>query len=122
MEREGDFGEMLAEMMFKLMNSIESQTDHREKFAGDKVKVWDGSANVDNKGRSRSGIDPLFKNETAILVRTDCDKKMNKRNYFGEEDREEVLDCEIYFPGSDVTVWTKLKYLQLADFEPLTKE
>ena len=115
---EDNFSKMLAEQLFKIMSHIESQTDHREKISGDRVKVWDGSANVDNGGHARSGIDPLFQKETAILVRTDCDRKIIKKRCLAE-DKEEVLDCEIYFPDSDITVWTKKEYLQLADFKPL---
>ena len=118
---EEDFGKLLAEQMFKCFESIQRNTDHREKIVGDKVKVWDGSANVDNKGRSRNGNDALFENETAILVRDDCEKKIIKSlPLIGES--EETLDCELYFPDSDITVWTKKKYLQLADFQPLEGE
>lgn len=115
---EEDFLAQMSKMLFEVMKKIENNTDHREKKPGDKVRVWDGSANVDNKGRSRSGVDPLF-NQVAILVKDDCDKRIRKLSFFNEPDGEETLDCELYFPESELTVWTKKQYLQLADFEPL---
>lgn len=109
-------------LFINLMNHIESNTDHREKKVGDYVRVWDGSANVDNLGRSRHGIDPLFK-QKAILVMDDCEKKITKRQFLlNKNEIEEILDCELFFPESGITVWTKKQFLQLADFQPLLQE
>ncbi len=107
----------MMDLYLKIVEDIERNTDHREKVVGDKVRVWDGSNNVDNKGRARTGIDPLFKNETAIVADVNCEKKLNKRGYAGIEDRAEILDVELYFPDSDITVWTKSGHIQLLDFQ-----
>jgi hypothetical protein len=49
--------------------------DTRLKYVGDKVRVWDGSWNRDrNTGEDRMGIDPLFKNNTAIVIETNCNQ------------------------------------------------
>jgi len=111
-----DPNEDLFAFMSKVIREIESNTDHREKCIGDKARVWDGSANVDDKGKSRSGIDPLFR-KTAIVSDVNCNKKFLKRGYAGVEDSEEILDIELYFPDEDRKVWTKSRYVQLEDFE-----
>ena len=105
------FSDDLFEQMENLFNKISSNTDHREKCVGDKVKIWDGSANVDNKGKSRHGIDPLFK-QYGIVSDINCNKP-----FLGVEDTQEILDIAIYFPDADKTVWTKSEFVQLSDFE-----
>lgn len=45
--------------------------EKRNKFQftfGDEIEIWDGSYNEDINGKHRSGIDSLFKNNTAKII------------------------------------------------------
>ena len=96
----------------KLIEDISNNTDHREKQVGDKVKIWDGSGNVDNKGKHRYGIDPLFKN-FGIVSEVGCNK-LYKDRISGSE---YTLDLQVYFPDQDIYVWTCSEFAQLSDFQ-----
>lgn len=82
---------------------IELNQDNRTKEVGDKVKVWDGSGNIDKTtGEHRSGIDPLFTN-TAIVIETGCkiidsDPIMNK---VLQKNCDRVCDLLLAFPSGE---------------------
>ena len=97
----------------ELLSEIERNTDHREKQIGDEARIWDGSANVDTKGKSRAGIDPLFK-KRAIVSEIDCNFKLK---IYHPEQRDEILDIQLYFPDDDIYVYTKSQFVQLKDFD-----
>lgn len=82
----------------KALKKIAENIDNREKKIGDIVKVWDGSANFDkNTSEERAGIDPLFKNNTAIIIETNCDNqyipKYSNKTY--------ILDVLLKFPSGE---------------------
>lgn len=60
------------ELLRDIEITIAANTDNRTKEIGDKVKVWDGSANMDKHSKlHRAGIDPLFEN-IGIIIEKDC--------------------------------------------------
>ena len=68
-----DFYTRIADLKAMIMKDINANKDDRLKSVGDRVKVWDGSANIDkNTQEHRSGVDPLFKDHTAIVIETGC--------------------------------------------------
>lgn len=103
--------------LFVHINGIIAQNkDDRTKEIGDRVKVWDGSGNVDKvTGKHRYGIDPLF-NNTAIVVETGCnieyrDKSMSmllRKDWF------KVCDLLLAFPSGEL-VYCSSEFVKRVD-------
>ena len=73
-----EFREQLLNLRDKILEEISKHKDDRIKVVGDRVKVWDGSANIDKEtGQCRAGIDPLFENNDAIIIEVDCNIKIS---------------------------------------------
>lgn len=62
------------ELLLHAQAIIALNKDDRKKEIGDRVIVWDGSGNIDkHTNKSRYGIDPLFKNNQAIVIAINCE-------------------------------------------------
>lgn len=90
---------------------IDANKDERVKSIGDRVKIWDGSGNVDKvTGIKRDGIDPLFKN-VGIVIETDCERTLVPSLPW---ESEKHLDLLIVFPDGE-EVYTSSNFVQIID-------
>lgn len=81
----------------EILGTIEANKDDRVKELGDRVKVWDGSGNKDkNTSKQRSGIDPLFIKNEAIVIETDCKVEIR-----GILNTTYLLDLLLKFPTGE---------------------
>lgn len=83
---------------------IAANQDNRTKEIGDRVVIWDGSANKDkNTGESRFGVDPLFQKNSAIVI------AVNQPITYQFFNRLFKLDLLVVFPsGEEVYVSSEL--------------
>jgi hypothetical protein len=90
---------------------IDANKDDRVKSIGDRVKIWDGSGNVDKvSGIKRDGIDPLFKN-IGIVIETNCERTLVPALPW---ESEKHLDLLIVFPDGE-EVYTSSRFVQIID-------
>lgn len=103
--------EKLIKLQELMLSEMNSKNDNRTKVVGDKVRVWDGSYNIDDNGVDRPDIEPLFEDE-AIVIEIGCDKKVE-----GLDDDIKTLDLRLNFPKYNINLWTASMFVQLIDFE-----
>ena len=111
MERK-NFKEKMKEIRLALLerrDSIESNFDEREKMVGDKVKIWDFSANLNKQDGSKvEGTDVYYKENEAIIVQEGLDIKqeLNYLNEFGltEAEKEFLKDDEPTIIDLDILI------------------
>lgn len=78
---------------------------------GDLVRVRDGSGNLDfDNGVKRSGIDPLFKENPALVMETNLSFITEPLIGIGEKSRY-VLDLLLLFPGGE-RVYTSTTFVE----------
>lgn len=88
----------ILELYQSIKKKIESNTDNRIKDVGDRVKVWDGSGNVDKKtNKKRFGIDILFEQES-IIIETGC-KIYSEKTHVTKDGY--LCDLLLRFPGGE---------------------
>ena len=97
LEKRMNIREQMLELRGKLLAEIALHQDDREKIIGDRVKVWDGSCNIDKRtGEFRSGIDPLFEDNDGIIIQTDCNIEFKPFSTYSK-----VCDVLIRFPDGE---------------------
>jgi len=80
---------------------------------GDLVRVRDGSGNLDfDNGMKRPGIDPLFKENVALVMETNLSFITEPFAGLSESSRY-VLDLLLLFPGGE-RVYTSTSFVELA--------
>lgn len=101
--------ESLFNVMSRAAAVMSENTDPRRKEVGDRVIVWDGSANRDVvSGHRRHGNDPLFQNE-AIVIEAGC----TELDYF-MENVAFVMDILLQFPTGE-RVYTCSRFVKRVD-------
>jgi hypothetical protein len=95
-QKDTEFIQGMLELKKKILTEMARHQDDREKKIGDRVIIWDWSANIDKRtGESRSGFSELADKE-GIIIETDCgieDKPFAKKTY--------ICDVLIKFPDGE---------------------
>jgi len=108
--KDDDFFKKLLNLKNKIEKKIKENEDFEPFIVGDRIKVWDGSYNIDKFTKQcRHGIDELFTNNIGIVIETGCNKIYSDEilksmivNY-----KDEILDILISINDAKIYISSK---------------
>lgn len=103
------------ELICLINGIIAANEDDRNKEIGDRVVIWDGSSNIDkNTKEKRCGIDPLFKDNSGIVIENNCkiiySDEFQNRILQGNYDK--ICDLLIKFPSGE-EIYCSSKFVRI---------